>query len=77
MHLQSLRAHHVAPRRSGSIEKYLEALVRWPGGSGRFACRFRTDLHFADDALGGRDRVNSEMHSEDMTEPVRRFTWRL
>ena len=48
MFLQSLRAHCLAPGGSGSIKKYLEALVRSPGVSGRIACCFRTDLHFAD-----------------------------
>jgi len=48
MLLQSLRALSLAPGGSGSIEKYLEALVRSLGVSGRIACCFRTDLHFAD-----------------------------
>jgi hypothetical protein len=48
MLLQSLRAQYLAPGGSGSIYQYLEALVRSPGVSGRIACCFRTDLHFAD-----------------------------
>jgi len=48
MLLQSLRAHCLAPGGSGSIWKYLEALVWSPGVSGRIACGFQTDLHFAD-----------------------------
>jgi len=48
MLLQSPRALCLAPGRSGSIWKYLEALVRSAGVSGRIACCFRTDLHFAD-----------------------------
>jgi len=48
MLLQSLRALCLAPGGSGSVWKYLEALVRSPGVSGRIACRFRTELHFAD-----------------------------
>jgi len=48
MLLQSLRTLCSAPGWSGSIWKYLEALVRSPGVSVRIACGFRTDLHFAD-----------------------------
>jgi hypothetical protein len=48
MLLQSLRALCLAPGWSGSIWKYLKALVWSPGVSGRIACCFRTDLHFAD-----------------------------
>jgi len=48
MLLQSLRALCEAPGGPGSIWKYLEALVRATGESGRFACGLRTDLHFAD-----------------------------
>ena len=47
MLLQSLRALCLAPVGSGSVWKYLEALVRSPGVSGRIACGFRTELHFA------------------------------
>ena len=50
MLLQSLRALSLAPGGSGSVWKYLEALVRSPGVSGRIACGFRTELHFADAA---------------------------
>jgi len=48
MLLQSLRALCLAPGGSGSIQKYLEALVRSPGVSRMIACGFRTELHFAD-----------------------------
>ena len=49
MLLQSLRALSKAPGGAGSIWKYLEALVRATGVSGRFAYGFRTELNFADD----------------------------
>jgi hypothetical protein len=49
MLLQSLRVLCEAPGGPGSIWKYLEALVRATGESGRFACGFRTDFHFADE----------------------------
>jgi len=48
MPLQSLRVLCLAPGGSGRIWKYLEALVRSPGVSGRIVYCFRTDLHFAD-----------------------------
>jgi len=48
MLLQSLRALCLAAGGPGSIWKYLEALVRTTRVSGRFACGFQTDLHFAD-----------------------------
>jgi hypothetical protein len=48
MLLQSLRTLYLAPGGPGSIWKYLEALVRATGVSGRFACCFWTDVHFAD-----------------------------
>jgi len=48
MLLQRLRAYCKAPGGAGSIWKYLEALVRATGVSGRFACGFLTDLHFPD-----------------------------
>jgi len=48
MPLQSLRALCKAPGGPGSVWKYLEALVKATGVSGRFACGFRTNLHFAD-----------------------------
>jgi len=44
----SLRARCLAPGGPWSIWKYWEALVRSTGVSGRFACGFWTDLHFAD-----------------------------
>jgi hypothetical protein len=46
MILQSLRAYCKAPGEGGSIWKYFEAVVRATGGSGRFVCGFRIDLHF-------------------------------
>ena len=48
MLLQSLRALCLAQGGSGSVWKYLEALVRSPGVSGRIGCGFRTELHLAD-----------------------------
>jgi len=48
MLLESLRALCLAPGGSGSIWRYLEALVRSPGVSGRIASGFRTELYFAD-----------------------------
>ena len=51
MLFQSLRALCLAPGGSGSVWKYLEAQVRSPGVSGRIACGFRTELHFADVSL--------------------------
>src|SRR5882757_7742352 len=48
MLLQSLRALCFAPGGPGSIWNYLGAPVTSTGVSGRFACGFRTDLHFAD-----------------------------
>jgi len=46
--LQSLRALCKAPGGPGRIWKYLEARVKATRVSGRFACGFRTDFHFAD-----------------------------
>jgi len=51
MLLHSLRAVCKSPGGAGSIWKYLEALVRAARVSGRFAYRFRTELHFADNPL--------------------------
>ena len=48
MLLQSLRALCFAPGGPVSIWNYLGAPVRSTGVSGRFACGFQTDLHFAD-----------------------------
>jgi len=48
MLFQSLSALCLAPGGSGSIWKYLGALVRSTGVPGRFACGFWTALHFAD-----------------------------
>jgi len=48
MLLQSLRALYFAPGGPGSSWMYVKALVRPNGVSGRFACRFLTNLHFAD-----------------------------
>jgi hypothetical protein len=47
MLLRSLRALRKAPRGAGTIWKYLEALVRATGVSGRLAYGFWTELHFA------------------------------
>ena len=70
MLLQSPRAHCKAPGGAGSIWRYLAALVRATGVPGRFACGFRTKLHFADNL------VNSEMHLEAEIDSVGRYTWR-
>jgi hypothetical protein len=50
MLFQSLRAHCLASGGPGSMGNHLGAPVRSTGVSGRFACGFRTDLHFADGA---------------------------
>jgi len=50
---QSLRELSLAPGGLGSIWNYLEAPVKSTGVSRRFACGFRTDLHFADMARDG------------------------
>ena len=50
MLLGSLRVLWTAAGGPGIIWKYLEALVRAIGVSGRFVCGFRTVLHFADGA---------------------------
>jgi hypothetical protein len=47
MLLQHLRALCLASGGPGSIWNYLGAPVRLTGVSGRFACGFRTVLHFA------------------------------
>jgi len=49
MLLQSLGALSGAPGGSGNIWKYVEALARLTGVSGRYMCGFRTDFHFADE----------------------------
>jgi hypothetical protein len=49
MLLQSLRALYKAPAGAGSIWKYLEALPRATGVSGRLAYGFWTEFQFADD----------------------------
>jgi len=48
MLFQSVRARCLAPGGPGSIWNHLGAPVRSTRVSGRFACGFRTDLHFAD-----------------------------
>jgi len=48
MLLQSLKALCKAPGGAGRIWKYLKGAVEATGVSGRFAYRFRTELHFAD-----------------------------
>jgi len=60
MLLQSLRALCKAPGGPGSIWKYLEALVMATGVSGRFACGFRTDLHFADEGTKYVKEIENE-----------------
>jgi hypothetical protein len=49
MLLQYLRALSLASGGPGSVWNYLGAPVRLAGVSRRFACGFRTDLHFADE----------------------------
>jgi hypothetical protein len=51
MLLQYLRALSKAAGGAGSIWKYIKALARATGVSGRFAYGFRTELHFADEEL--------------------------
>jgi len=48
MLFQSLRALCLAPGGPGSIWNHLGTPVRSTRVSGRFACGFRTNLHFAD-----------------------------
>jgi len=48
MFFQMLRTLYLAAGGPASIWKYLTALVRSTRVSGRCACCFRTDLHFAD-----------------------------
>ena len=60
--MQSLRAHCLAPGGSESIWKYLKALVRSPGVSGRIACCFWTDLHFADVSVALNDHAERCSH---------------
>jgi len=50
MLLHSLRALYKGPGGVGSIRKYMKALARAAGVSGRCAYSFRTKLHFADEA---------------------------
>jgi hypothetical protein len=52
MLLKSLRALCLAPGGPGTIWNYLGAPVRPTAVSGRFACGFPTDLHFADEGEG-------------------------
>jgi len=59
--LQSLRALCLASGGRGSIWKYLETVVRLSGVSGRIACGFRTDCHFAD-ADGRQPILNTLLH---------------
>jgi len=53
MLLQSLRALCFAPGGPESFWNHLEALVRSTRVSGKFACGFWTDFHFADVPNGG------------------------
>jgi hypothetical protein len=62
MLLQSLRALCFAPGGPGSIWNYLGAPVRSAGVSGRFACGFRTDLHFADVAHNEKILTSCSVH---------------
>jgi hypothetical protein len=67
MLLQSLRALYLASGGPGSIWKYFEALVRSTVLSGRFACGFRTHLHFAD--VGMISRRTSSVPKKDVVSP--------
>jgi hypothetical protein len=49
MLFQSLKALCLAPGGPGRIWNHLGAPVRSTGVSGRFACGFRTNLHFGDE----------------------------
>jgi hypothetical protein len=49
MRLHILNAHCKAPGVVRRIWKYLEALTRATGVSGRFAYSIRTESHFADE----------------------------
>jgi len=69
MLLQSLSALCLAPVGSGSVWKYLEALVRPPGVSGRIACGFRTELHFADEGAAGITKVKVMKAPSTMPSP--------
>jgi hypothetical protein len=51
MLLRSLGELYLAPGGHRSIWKYLEGLVWSTRVTGRFACGFRSDLHFADDCM--------------------------
>ena len=51
MLLQSLRAPYLAPGGPGSIWNYMGVPVWSTGVSRKFACGFRTDLHFADASM--------------------------
>jgi hypothetical protein len=59
--LQSLRAPCLAPGGSGRIWKYLEALARSLGVSGRIVWCFRTKLHFGD---VGFPSLSAEFYTE-------------
>jgi len=48
MCLHSRRAPCTTPGGHGRLWKYIEALVMTTGVTGRFACGFQSDLHFAD-----------------------------
>jgi len=63
MLLQSLRALFLASGGPGSIWNYMRAPVRSTGVSGRFACGFRTDLHFADVGFGRHVSASSSNSS--------------
>ena len=69
MLLQSLRALCSAPGGPGSIWNHFGAPVRSTGVSGRFACGFRTDLHFADVIARDQRLVTSRLYKSDITRP--------
>ena len=64
MLLQSMRVLCKAPGGAASSWKYLEALVRASGVSGRCAYGFRTDLHVADGVEGLLLHIAVELHGK-------------
>jgi len=60
MLLQSMKVLCKAAGGAGSIWKYLEAMVRATGVSGRFACGFRTNLHYTDVGNQGTTRLRPD-----------------
>jgi len=55
-------------RGAGNIWKYIEAVERVTGVSGRFAYSFRTELHFADEDSPEEDQEFEEEFEEEESE---------